>query len=119
MSLSEVHVYYIHFVETSYQRKRIDQALVNMIVTDLQPISIVEDQGFIKFVKVLDPKYTPPSCRAIMRDHLPRLYETETAILKTKLEKWTGVLLPQTCGLQGLQWATSHSLVISSTVNGR
>ena len=46
-----------------------------MIVTDLQPVSIVEDEGFIKFVKVLDRKYSPPSRRTIMREHLPHLFE--------------------------------------------
>ena len=50
-------------------------------------MSIVEDKGFLNFLKVLDPKYTPPSRRTIMRDHLPSLYETKKGELKQKLEK--------------------------------
>ncbi len=36
-----------------------------MIATDVQPVSIVEDKGFNKFVKVLDPKYSTPSRQTI------------------------------------------------------
>ena len=36
-----------------------------MIVTDLQPVSIVEDTGFKKLLNILDPKYTTPSRRIV------------------------------------------------------
>ena len=63
--------------ENSVRRATLDKALLNMIVTDLQPVSVVEDKGFQNFVKVLDPKYSAPSRRTIMREHLPRLYESK------------------------------------------
>ena len=68
----------------------LDDALVNMIVTDLQPASIVEDDGFLKFLKVLDPKYIPPSRRTIMRDLLPRLYAKKEQEVRGILDqsKW-------------------------------
>ncbi len=68
--------------ENSHHRASIDQALINMIVTDMQPVSIVEDKGFNKFVKVLDPKYSTPSRRTIMREHLPKMFE------KNKNNSW-------------------------------
>ena len=34
-------------IEDSFRRALIDKALINMIVTDLQPLSIVKDQGFL------------------------------------------------------------------------
>ena len=40
----------------STKRKVLDKALMNMIVTDLQPSSIVEGVGFKNFVSVLDPR---------------------------------------------------------------
>ena len=59
-------------------RKAIDTALVKMIALDLQPSSITEDRGFQNFVKILDPKYIPPSRRTIMRDLFPPFYEAST-----------------------------------------
>ena len=61
-----------------------------MVVSDLQPASIVEDQGFQKFVNVLDPKYKPPSRRTIMNEYLPTLYESKKKSLIDQLAetKW-------------------------------
>ena len=56
-----------------------------MIVTDIQPVSIVEDKGFLEFVRVLDPKYCPPSRRTIMIDHLPQLYKSKQQLLMEEL----------------------------------
>ena len=36
-------------LEDSFRRVTIDKALINMIITDLQPVSIVQDKGFIDF----------------------------------------------------------------------
>ena len=58
-----------------------------MIVTDLQPASIVEDKGFQDFLKVIDPKYIPPSRRTIMRDHLPNLYDLKKRELHERMTK--------------------------------
>lgn len=38
-----------------------DEALVNMMVKDLQPFSFMDDCGFKEFVALLDPTCTPPS----------------------------------------------------------
>ena len=69
-------------MEDSLHRKKIDMALVNMMVEDLQPPSIVEDVGFQKLLKVMDQRYIPPSRRSIMRDHLPQLFASAKADLK-------------------------------------
>ena len=47
-----------------------------MIVCDLQPTTIVEDRGFRQFVLTLDTRYQLPSRRTIMRDVLPKKYES-------------------------------------------
>ena len=60
-----------------------------MMVMDLLPVSIIEDRGFQQFLKVLDPKYTPPSRRTIMRFHLPSLYESRKHDLMKTLESIT------------------------------
>ena len=63
----------------------IDGALVSMLVADFQPASIVENEGFLRFLKAIDQRYQPPSRRTLMRDHLPQLYEEKVAELKEKL----------------------------------
>ena len=40
-----------------------DEALVEMLATDMQPSTIVEDRGFKKLVNLLDSKYQLPSRR--------------------------------------------------------
>ena len=64
------------FSNESTKRKRMDDALVEMITTDMQPPSIVEDRGFVKFIKVTEPRYQLPSRRTIMRKLLPDKYST-------------------------------------------
>ena len=65
----------LFYPKESVKRQRIEEALVEMITTDLQPSSIVEDSGFKKFVRTLDPQYEMPSRRTIMRKILPAKYE--------------------------------------------
>ena len=43
---------------TSFARqKRLNNMLLKMIVKDMQPFSIVEDQGFQEFITAIDPSY--------------------------------------------------------------
>lgn len=68
-----------------------DEALVAMIIEDTQPFSIVEDQGFRKFVKALNPNYNLPTRKVCMQ--------------KNSNSKTT-LLIPQEAGLAaGLVWA--------------
>jgi len=45
-----------------------------MLVLDMQPASVIEDQGFKRFVTMLDPCYDIPSRRTLMR-LLPTKYD--------------------------------------------
>ena len=69
----------------STRRRKIDEALVNMLAIDLQPASIVEDTGFLKFLQVVDPRYHPPSRRTIMRSLLPAQHQEIEQRLKDRL----------------------------------
>ena len=75
----------LHITEHSLRHKAIDKALVKMLAIDMQPGSTVENKGFQDFLKVIDPKYIPPSHRTIMRDHLPILYQGAMEELQVKL----------------------------------
>lgn len=65
--------------------KKIDEALVRMLAVDLQPPSIVEDRGFLNFIRAVDPRYQPPSRRTIMRNILPDHYKRIKQELKVEL----------------------------------
>ena len=48
------------YLQDSTRCKRLNSALIEMIVTDLQPISIVEDKRFLRYTSLLDQRYVPP-----------------------------------------------------------
>ena len=52
-----------------------DDALVDMIVTHMQPLSIVENKGFLK-LNVTEPGYQLPSRCTIMQKLIPDKYPT-------------------------------------------
>ncbi len=45
-----------------------------MVAKDMQPLSIVEDKGFIAFCKELDEKYQLPTRKTLRLVHLPVLF---------------------------------------------
>ena len=70
-------------------------------------MSIVEDRGFLQFLKTIDARYEPPSRRNIMREILPNLYEEKKEqVTGNPFNSWVVLIVPQTCGRQTTQWAT-------------
>ncbi|XP_076747072.1 uncharacterized protein LOC111500676 isoform X3 [Maylandia zebra] len=47
------------------EQSQIDEDLVSMVIEDSQPFSIVEDKGFKRFVKSLNPSYVLPTKKVI------------------------------------------------------
>jgi len=66
----------------SFRRKQLDGALLQLITTDLQPFSIVEDDGFKAFVHALDPRYILPSKSTVRDKLLFEKYESGVSKLK-------------------------------------
>ncbi|XP_016970923.1 E3 SUMO-protein ligase ZBED1-like [Drosophila rhopaloa] len=58
----------------SVRKASLDMALMGMIAKDIQPFSIVEDEGFRKFVKLLDPRYTLPSRTTLQDVKMKNMY---------------------------------------------
>ncbi len=59
------------------RKQMIDEALVNMIIKDSQPFSLVEDEGFSGLIHALDPTYVLPSrqvCVEIFRVQFNNLH---------------------------------------------
>ena len=50
-----------------------------------EPFSIVDDNGFIRLLKVLEPRYTPPSRKYMTETVVPKILEGITAAVKHKI----------------------------------
>lgn len=74
------------------RKQELDEALVNVIVKDLQPFSIVDDSGFKDFVALLDPTYTLPSRRAL-KNMVVQKYEEEKIKARAVMHKVEAVSL--------------------------
>jgi len=60
---------------------------MQMIAKDIQPFSIVDDEGFRNFLKVLDPRYTLPSRTTLQNVQMQNIYPEMTVKLQTILVK--------------------------------
>lgn len=68
-----------------------------MIATDLQPFSIVEDAGFRKYSKVLNPSYRLPSRKTISQSLIPERFLKCQAMVKEKVAHAEAVCLTTDC----------------------
>ncbi|XP_027859163.1 uncharacterized protein LOC114135785 isoform X1 [Xiphophorus couchianus] len=67
------------------RKRELDEALVNMLVKDSQPFSIVDDCGFKEFVALLDPTYTLPS-KQTLKDMVIQRYKGQMSKIKAHIE---------------------------------
>ena len=75
------------FDKTKVQSKEdITLHICNMIIMDLQPISIVDDEGFRKLIQFCFPAYTMPSRDTITR-RIEKIFEVQEKELIRELEK--------------------------------
>ena len=77
------------------RKQALDDALVEMVVKDLQLFSVVEDEGFRAFVGKLDPAYTLPT-RAL-KIMVCDKYHTAKEKVKAELRD-AAVCVSLTCG---------------------
>lgn len=61
-------------------------SILNMIVTDMRPVSMVEDEGFQKMISTFNPKYTLPPRTHFMK-MIERKYEDFKGKSENKLKK--------------------------------
>ncbi|XP_076876762.1 E3 SUMO-protein ligase ZBED1-like [Brachyhypopomus gauderio] len=92
-------------------------SILNMLITDMRPLSMVEDTGFINMIKAFNPKYTIPS-RTHFTNMMSQKYSEITEKLKSVLKEtecvalttdiWTSVAteayLGVTCHFLGDDW---------------
>lgn len=73
--------------------KELDKQLLTVIVKEYQPFSIVEDNEFRKFVKMLNPGYNLPSRKTLSNSLMPRFYNEIRDRVKAELNAVTAVCL--------------------------
>ncbi|KAK4328281.1 hypothetical protein Pmani_001306 [Petrolisthes manimaculis] len=69
----------------SPKAKSLTSKLLKMIAVDLQPLSIVDDQGFREFAREMDPRYVLPSRRSLVRTDFPQLFQRAQSDVKSIL----------------------------------
>nr|XP_022901763.1 zinc finger BED domain-containing protein 1-like [Onthophagus taurus] len=69
------------------ENDQIDQSLIKMIVIDYQPLSIVENPGFLEYSKKLQPLYKPPTRKLLSSKILPNTYNQICEKVKILLAK--------------------------------
>ncbi|KAM8766859.1 E3 SUMO-protein ligase ZBED1-like [Acanthopagrus schlegelii] len=102
----------------------LSNSILNMIVTDMRPLSIVEDDGFKAMVSTFHPKYELPS-RTFFTKQMEKKYEVIKTKMKQALQEtnsialttdiWTSIAteayMGVTCHYIGKNWnMVSHSL---------
>lgn len=63
------------------QAAEFTNSILNMIITDMRPLSMVEDQGFQKMISTFNPKYVLPS-----RTYFVKMMEKKYEEIKGKLK---------------------------------
>jgi hypothetical protein len=73
------------YLVSSIKKKSLDNMCAMFISTDMRPLSIVEGNGFRKFVELLDPKYVLPTRATLSRTIIPRMAAEEKRRLSDAL----------------------------------
>ncbi|XP_072389901.1 E3 SUMO-protein ligase ZBED1-like [Diabrotica undecimpunctata] len=72
---------------TASRIKMLNEKVLNMIIKDLQPFSIVDDEGFRRLVAALDPSYKIPSRTTFSRDLMDRKYKDIIEKVKVQMSQ--------------------------------
>ncbi|CAJ1085142.1 zinc finger BED domain-containing protein 4 isoform X1 [Xyrichtys novacula] len=112
----------------------ISEAIAKMIVRDLQPVSIVENQGFRELLQLLEPRYTPEAQHYIQSQLLPAYaYQAQLATrqalasahaLSLSLDLWRGFTgasagyLGVTCHFLTSDWQMRSALLACLPLTG-
>ncbi|XP_029316992.1 zinc finger BED domain-containing protein 1-like [Cottoperca gobio] len=77
---------------TPVPKQAVDEAVVNMIIKDCQPLSLVENEGFRELLKLIIPSYVLPS-RKTIKALVSQRYEEEKEKTKKDLQSAVAVSL--------------------------
>ena len=72
----------------SPKAKLLTSKVAKMVYLDLQPISVVEDEGFRETMHAAEPRYVLPTRRTLRSKILPDLYNSAVTVLKAKIAQY-------------------------------
>ena len=75
----------------SARKRELDQLVLRMVTRDLQPISVVENEGFRDLMKSMNPRYKLPNRKKLGNELLVARYKEVKALLKAELFTATDV----------------------------
>jgi len=118
---------------TPQQAAIVTDAILSMLVTDMRPLSMVEDEGFKKMVSILNPGYILPSrthfTKLMERKYQEALQKIKSAINTTNsrmaltTDIWTNVsteaYLGITCHYIGNDWKMTSICLTTMPLEGR
>ena len=87
----------IKYKPGSARKKEIDACILQLITTDLQPLSIVDNKAFRQLLQKLDPRYPIVSRKQLTCNLLPELYNSEKVQLLAKLQQVDHVSITTDC----------------------
>ncbi|KAL7834797.1 hypothetical protein SRHO_G00290440 [Serrasalmus rhombeus] len=73
-------------INSASRKQMLDEALLNFILMDCQPLSIVESEGFKELVQVLEPSYVLPT-RKTIKPMVAKKYEEERERVKMEVQQ--------------------------------
>nr|XP_054588438.1 uncharacterized protein LOC129153212 isoform X2 [Nothobranchius furzeri] len=86
---------------TESRKIALDQAVLNFIIKDCQPLSIVELEGFRGLIQALDPSYVLPT-RKTVKEMMAKKHAEELERVKREVQQ-----------------AVAHSLCLAKSPNAR
>nr|XP_054592602.1 zinc finger BED domain-containing protein 4-like [Nothobranchius furzeri] len=102
----------------------ITEKLLNFIVLDDQPLSVVENEGFRSLIEHLEPRYSLPSRTYLSETALPELYNRVSAKLAGKLKGvparsfttdiWTSDVLPMSLISQKVRGSHNRATIAAA-----
>ncbi|KAL3848453.1 hypothetical protein ACJMK2_019310 [Sinanodonta woodiana] len=75
------------FGQNDPRKHAITKSIGEMIAVDMQPFCLVEDIGFTRLMKVLEPRYKLPSAMHFSRTIIPDMYLSVKAIIQERVDK--------------------------------
>lgn len=75
------------------QKDKIDQLVMQMLIKDYQPFSIVEDEGFRNLIKILAPGYQIPSRKYLSKSLLDKMYDDCYKKVTNNLKEVKGICI--------------------------
>lgn len=72
---------------TPLRQNMIDEEFAKMIAQDFQPFFVVEDKGFKKYCRALNPSYVLPARKTLSQKIIPKVYDRQRESLQAEVSK--------------------------------